>query len=88
MKLSDQLLLTDGTLHYGMFPVGNVAISRHLATPGFPQRGFESLLAMICQYLISLNKQFLFKPFMWKGSAGNLYSLCEKGQLGIFIRFL
>ena len=37
MKLSDPLLLTDGTLRCGMYPAGKVAISRHLATPGFPQ---------------------------------------------------
>ena len=29
---------------------------------------------MFCLYLISLNKQFWFKPFMWNGSAGNLYT--------------
>ena len=37
MKPSDQLLLADGTLRYGMYPGGKVAISWHLATPGFPQ---------------------------------------------------
>ena len=37
MKSSDPLLLADGTLHCGMYPAGKVAISQHLATPGFPQ---------------------------------------------------
>ena len=37
MKSSDPLLLADGTLRCGMYPAGKVAISRHLATPGFPQ---------------------------------------------------
>ena len=37
MKPSDPLLLDDGTLRCGMYPAGKVAISRHLATPGFPQ---------------------------------------------------
>ena len=37
MKPSDPLLLTDGNLHCGMYPAGKVAISQHLATPGFPQ---------------------------------------------------
>ena len=37
MKSSDPLLLADGNLHCGMYPAGKVAISRHLATPGFPQ---------------------------------------------------
>ena len=31
------LLLADGTLRCGMYPAGKVAISWHLATPGFPQ---------------------------------------------------
>jgi hypothetical protein len=42
MKPSDPLLLTHGNLHCGMYPAGKhsagkVAISRHLAIPGFPQ---------------------------------------------------
>ena len=37
MKPSDPLLLADGTLRCGMYPEGKVAISQHLATPGFPQ---------------------------------------------------
>ena len=37
MKPSDQLLLADGNLHYRMYPAGKVAISQHLAIPGFPQ---------------------------------------------------
>ena len=37
MKSSDPLLLADVTLRFGMYPAGKVAISRHLATPGFPQ---------------------------------------------------
>jgi hypothetical protein len=37
MKPSDPLLLADGTLHFGMYPAGKITISRHLATPGFPQ---------------------------------------------------
>ena len=37
MKPSDPLLLVDGPLHCGMYPAGKVAISQHLATPGFPQ---------------------------------------------------
>ena len=36
-NLSDPLLLADGTLRCGMYPAGKVAISQHLATPGFPQ---------------------------------------------------
>ena len=36
MKPSDPLLLADGALCCGMYPAGKVAISRHLATPGFP----------------------------------------------------
>ena len=31
------LLLANGTLRCGMYPEGKVAISRHLATPRFPQ---------------------------------------------------
>ena len=34
---SDPLLLADGSLCRGMYPAGKVAISQHLATPGFPQ---------------------------------------------------
>ena len=30
MKPSDPLLLTDDTLHWGMYPAGKIAISRHL----------------------------------------------------------
>ena len=37
MKPSDPLLLADGTLLCRMYPAGKVAISQHLATPGFPQ---------------------------------------------------
>ena len=37
MKSSDPLLLADGTLRFGMYPTGKVAISRHLATSWFPQ---------------------------------------------------
>ena len=37
MKPSDQLLLADGTLHCRMYRAGKVAISQHLATPGFHQ---------------------------------------------------
>jgi hypothetical protein len=37
MKPSDPLLLADGTLHFGVYPADKVAISWHLATPGFPQ---------------------------------------------------
>ena len=37
MKPSDPLLLADGTWRCGMYPAGKVAISQHLATPGFPQ---------------------------------------------------
>ena len=37
MKPSDPLLRTYDTLCCGMYPTGKVAISRHLATPGFPQ---------------------------------------------------
>ena len=37
MKSSDPLLLADGTLRCGMYPAVKVAISRRLATPGFPQ---------------------------------------------------
>ena len=37
MKPSDPLLLAEGTLHCGMYPAGKEPISRHLATPGFPQ---------------------------------------------------
>ena len=33
MKPSDPLLLANGTLRCGMFPVDKVGISRHLATP-------------------------------------------------------
>ena len=36
MEPSDPLLLTDGTLRCGMYPAGKVAISQHLANPGFP----------------------------------------------------
>ena len=31
-------------------------------------------LAMFCLCLIPMNIQFWFKPFMWNGSAGNLYT--------------
>ena len=37
MKPSDPLLLVDGTLRYRVYLAGKVAISQHLATPGFPQ---------------------------------------------------
>ena len=37
MNSSDPLLLADGTLRYGIYPVGKVAISRHLVTPGIPR---------------------------------------------------
>jgi hypothetical protein len=37
MKSSFPLLLAAGTLRCGMYPVGKVAISQHLVTPGFPQ---------------------------------------------------
>ena len=37
MKSSDPLLLADGNLQWGMYPAGKVAISGHLAIPGFPQ---------------------------------------------------
>ena len=37
MKPSDPLLLANVTLRCGMYPAGKVAISWHLATPGFPQ---------------------------------------------------
>jgi hypothetical protein len=37
MKPSNPLLLADGTLRCGIYPAGKVAISQHLATPGFPQ---------------------------------------------------
>ena len=40
MKPSDPLLLADGTLRCGMYPAGKVAISQHLATPGFPQSDY------------------------------------------------
>ena len=34
MKFSFQLLLTDDTLHCGMYSEGKIAISQHLVTPG------------------------------------------------------
>ena len=37
MKPSDPLLHADVNLRWGMYPAGKVAISQHLATPGFPQ---------------------------------------------------
>ena len=37
MNPSDPMLLADGTLRCRMYPAGKVAISRHLANPGFPQ---------------------------------------------------
>ena len=37
MKPSDPLLLANVTSHCGMYPAGEVDISRHLAIPGFPQ---------------------------------------------------
>ena len=37
MEPSDPLLLADGNMPCGMYPAGKVAISRHLAIPGFPQ---------------------------------------------------
>ena len=37
MKPSNPLLLADVTLRCGMYPAGKVAISWHLAKPGFPQ---------------------------------------------------
>ena len=37
MKPSDPLLLTDVTLHCGMYPAGKVDISQHIAILGFPQ---------------------------------------------------
>ena len=37
MKPSAPLLPADGALYCGMYPAGKVAISQHLATPGFPQ---------------------------------------------------
>ena len=37
MKSSDPPMLANGTLHCGMYPAGKIAISQHLATPGFPQ---------------------------------------------------
>ena len=37
MKPNDPLLLADGNLRCGMYPVGKVAISQHLAIPWFPQ---------------------------------------------------
>ena len=37
MKLSDPLLLADGTLGCRMYPAGKVAMFWHLAIPGFPQ---------------------------------------------------
>jgi hypothetical protein len=37
MKTSDPLLLADVALRCEMYPAGKVDISRHLATPGFPQ---------------------------------------------------
>ena len=36
MKPNDPMLLTDGILRYRMYPTGKTAISRHLATPRFP----------------------------------------------------
>ena len=43
MKPSNPLLLADGALRCRMYPAGKVSISRHLATPGFPQ----------CDYTVS-----------------------------------
>ena len=40
MKPSDQLLLADVTLRYGMYPTGKVDIFWHLATPKFPQSDY------------------------------------------------
>ena len=37
-------------------------------------RRFQEFLAMTCLYLMSLNKQFCFKLFMWNGTAGDLYT--------------
>ena len=37
MKPSEPLLLTDVTLHRGMYPAGKVDISQHLTIPRFPQ---------------------------------------------------
>ena len=37
IKRMKPLLLADGNLRCGMYPAGKVAISRHLAIPGFPQ---------------------------------------------------
>ena len=37
MKTSDPLLLADGTLHCGMYPLGKVGISQHLANPVISQ---------------------------------------------------
>ena len=37
MKPSDLLLLANVPLHCKMYPAGKADISRHLATPGFPQ---------------------------------------------------
>ena len=44
MKPSDPLLLADVTLRCGMYLAGKFAISRHLATPGFPQSTLSFLL--------------------------------------------
>ena len=73
MKPSDPLLLTDVTLHCGMYPAGKVAISRHLATSWFPQ--YQIMICIFCtnySFFISLlginSNQFptiIFK-LVWK----------------------
>ena len=53
-ETSDPLLLADGTLRCGMYPAGQVAISQHLATPGFPQCDQMSESNVQCQSPFSL----------------------------------
>ena len=58
-KPSDPLLLANGTLCCRMYPAGKVAISRHLATPGFPQG--ERLEMKQCTYTAKLLWQLLLQ---------------------------
>ena len=53
MKPSDPLLLADDTLCCGMYPAGKVAISRHLATPGSPNKStYYSSTNIFLQWLM------------------------------------
>ena len=54
IKLSDPLLLANGTLSCQIYPAGKVDISRHLATPGFPQCEWVTILLASSVWMLVL----------------------------------